>query len=83
MMLHVPEQNIIEAEDFTYDEMLKINLRMTQLCLSRTRQLTLNTGILGTSNLTAGLPWDRVKIRAMLKDAPDDQIIVRISFFKS
>ena len=83
MMLHVPEQNIIEAEDFTYDEMLGINLRMTQLCLSRTRDLSLNTGILGTNNLTGGLPWDRVKVRAMLKDAPNDYIIVRISSLKS
>ena len=83
MMLHVPEQNIIEAEDFTYDEMLEINLRMTQLCLSRTRDLSLNTGILGTNNLTGGLPWDRVKVRAMLKDAPNDYIIVRISSLKS
>ena len=83
MMLHVPEQNIIEAEDFTYDEMKEINLRMTQLCLSRTRDLSENTGILGTNNLTGGLPWDRVKVRAMLKDAPNDYIIVRISFLKS
>ena len=63
--------------------MKEINLRMTQLCLSRTRDLSENTGILGTNNLTGGLPWDRVKVRAMLKDAPNDYIIVRISFLKS
>ena len=37
----------------------------------------MQTGILGENDQLKGLKWDRVKIRAMLEDAPDEYVIVR------
>ena len=77
-MLQVPDENIYQAEEFKYDEIEEITSNLTHQIYSRTRPLGIQTGILGGEYCFKGLTWDRVKVRAMVKDSPVDEVIVRI-----
>ena len=78
-MLNIPEENVFEAENVTYDKMIEITTRMTELILSRSRVLKLETGILGEREQLKGFKWDRVKVRAMEEGAPHDWIIIDLT----
>ena len=77
-MLHIPDENVYEIQDATFDEMEEIKQRMTDKIQPRIRILKQDMGIFGIRNYTLqGFKWNRVKIRAMMEDAATDFIIVK------
>ena len=80
-MLHIPDENIFELHDATYDQMEEIKERITNKIQPRVRILKQDTGIFGIRNNTLqGFKWERVKLRAMKNGAAADYIIVKIFF---
>ena len=76
-MLQIPDENIFEIHDATFDQMEEIKERFTNKIQPRVRILKPDTGIYGIRNHTLqGFKWDRVKLRAMMEGASTDYVIV-------
>ena len=58
--------------------MTKLDKEINEAVRVRSKPLDDETGIFGESNYRKGILWIRAKIRAMEKDAPDDEIIVSV-----
>ena len=79
-MLHIPEENVFEIQDATFDQMEDIKQRITDKIQPRIRILKQDTGIFGARNHTLyGFKWNRVKLRAMMKGAATDHIIIDLT----
>ena len=77
-MLHIPDENVFELKDATYDQMEEIKQRIIDKIQPRVRILKQDTGIFGKRNHTLqGFKWDRVKLRAMKESSDADYIIVK------
>ena len=56
--------------------MTQLNIEINDAVRGRSKPLDNETGICGEANSSKGILWIRAKVRAMEKDAPDDEIIV-------
>ena len=74
-MMGVLEENIYEIRDASKKDMENLMNKIYEFIKPRTRPLKENTGICDKYHIR-GFPWSRVKIRAMMKDANDDYVIV-------
>ena len=64
-MMGVPEENIVKLKDTSFDNLEREFKKLEDKIIVFARELLPQTGILGTSTMTRGLSWDRIKKNVM------------------